>query len=56
MGESENYGLTRGAATGLGLQNLGRDLGEELPLVVKSDSSTAIGVAQRRGPGKIKNA
>ena len=54
-GESEWYGIVKGAAVGLGLQSLLRDWGLELKLEVLSDSSAARGMSQRQGLGKMRH-
>ena len=42
-------------AQGLGLQALARDLGFEVALTLHSDATAAIGIARRRGMGKIRH-
>ena len=54
-GESEYYGLVRGGSVGLGTRSLLRDLGVDMRLVVHSDASAALGIAQRRGTGKVRH-
>ena len=54
-GESEYYGLTKGAALGLGLQAILEDWGVKVTLVVASDSSAAKGFASRRGLGRQRH-
>ena len=54
-GEAEFYGVVRAASRGIGLQQLFRSLGLEKDVKIWSDSSAAIGVAQRRGCGKIRH-
>ena len=41
-GEAEFNGVVRGAGIGLGYQSLLKDLGQELPVRVWTDSSAAI--------------
>ena len=53
--EAELTGISKGAAQGLGLQTIGRDLGIEMPLVVMSDATAAIGISRRRGLGKVRH-
>ena len=50
-GEAEFYGVVRGAGQGLGYQSLIADLGLSLPLRMWTDSSAAIGICSRQGPG-----
>ena len=54
-GESEYYGIVKGAAAGLGAQSLLQDWGLTLPVEVLSDSSAARGHVQRRGLGKMRH-
>ena len=54
-GESEWHGITKAAAEGLGVQAGIHDLGDELSLEVRSDSSAALGIGLRRGLGKLKH-
>ena len=42
-------------AQGLGLQALARDLGFEVALTLHSDATAAVGIARRRGMGKIQH-
>ena len=59
-GEAETYGLVKACSRALGFKNLAQDLGfgrhgEELAFDVATDSSAAIGIAERRGAGKIRH-
>ncbi len=54
-GEAEFTGVVRGAGIGLGCQSLLRDLGQELPVRVWTDSSAAIGICTRQGLGKLRH-
>ena len=54
-GESEFYGVVRGAGQGLGYQALLKDLGIEVPLRVWTDSSASIGICSRQGLGKLRH-
>ena len=49
VGEAEYYAALKGAAEGLGVQALARDLGFELEVRLWSDSTSARGIACRRG-------
>ena len=55
--EAEYYGLVKGASQGIGLRNLARDLGVECfaAIQIASGASAAIGIAARRGAGKIRH-
>ena len=53
--EAELYALVAASAEGLGLCAYGRDLGIELKPRVFTDASAALGIAQRRGIGKLRH-
>ena len=53
--ESEWHALVRTASALIGLQNLAADLGRYLQPILKTDASAAIGIASRRGAGKIRH-
>ena len=54
-GEAELGGLCKGAANGIGLRSVARDLGIQLTLKVRSDATAALGIARRLGIGKIRH-
>ena len=54
-GEAELHGIAQGCAQGLGMQSLLKDLGWHLDLKVHSDATAAIGIARRKGLGKIRH-
>ena len=54
-GESELVGIGSGMAQALGLRSLAADMGWNLKLKVYSDATAAIGIAKRRGLGKIRH-
>ena len=54
-GEAELHGICMGAQQGLGLQSICRDLGFAYKLRVHTDATAAIGIARRRGMGKIRH-
>ena len=54
-GEAELSGICAGAAQALGLQALATDMGWSLAIRVHSDATAAIGIANRRGLGKIRH-
>ena len=54
-GEAELSGICAGAAQALGIQALARDMGWHLEVRVHSDATAAIGIANRRGLGKIRH-
>ena len=53
--EAELTGISKGAAQGLGLQSIAKDLGITLALGIKSDATAAIGISRRRGLGKVRH-
>ena len=53
-GESELHGIASGCAKALGVQSLMRDMGWTMPITVHSDATAAIGIARRKGLGKIR--
>ena len=55
VGESEFYAAVKTACRVLGLQQLFRDLGIELPVRLGTDSSSAKGMASRRGAGGVRH-
>ena len=55
VGEAEYAAMVSGSAEGLGLKSLLKDLGWEMDVVIKTDSSTAQAVASRRGLGKLRH-
>ena len=54
-GEAELCGVIRGSGMGLGFQSLMKDLGQEMPIRVWTDSSAAIGICTRQGLGKLRH-
>ena len=54
-GEAEFNGVVRGAGIGLGYQSILRDLGQEIPIRVWTDSSASIGICTRQGLGKLRH-
>ena len=54
-GEAELSGIGAGIAQGLGIQSICRDLGYTYKLRVHTDATAAIGIARRRGMGKIRH-
>ena len=54
-GEAELGGIAKGMAESLGLQSICRDIGMELRIRVHSDATAAIGIAKRRGLGRIRH-
>ena len=54
-GEAEFNGVVRGSGAGLGYKSLLRDLGQELPLRVWTDSSAALGICSRQGLGRLRH-
>ena len=54
-GEAEYYGLVKGASQAMGLRSLAADLGIDLSICLKTDSSAAKGIASRNGLGKVRH-
>ena len=53
--EAELSGIGSGIAQALGIQSIARDLGMDMRLRVHTDATAAIGIACRRGLGKIRH-
>ena len=53
--EAELTGICKGAAQSLGLQSLAADLGIKLSVTIMTDATAAIGIARRRGLGKVRH-
>ena len=53
-GEAELAGIGQGMAMALGIKSLAQDMNWSFKLRVHSDATAAIGIAKRRGLGKIK--
>jgi len=54
-GEADYYGIVKGGSNSLGMRSLMNDLGVSISIHIKSDASAAIGIASRRGLGKIRH-
>jgi hypothetical protein len=54
-GEAELSGIGSGMAQALGVQSLCADMGWQLKPRLHSDATAAIGIAKRRGLGKIRH-
>lgn len=54
-GEAELHGIAKGISHAIGMQSLCKDLGWSYKLRVHSDAVAAIGIARRRGLGKIRH-
>ena len=54
-GEAELNGIARGAAHGLGFKRMATDLGFTFGINLHSDAIAAIGIARRRGVGRIRH-
>ena len=54
-GEAELHGIAMGCAQALGIQSLMRDMGWHATIIVHSDATAAIGIARRKGLGKIRH-
>lgn len=54
-GEAEFYGVVRASGIALGHQSLLKDLGYQIPVRIRTDSSAAIGICQRQGLGRLRH-
>ena len=54
-GEAELHGIAAGAAQAIGIQTILKDVGFSMKLVIYSDATAAIGIARRKGMGKIRH-
>ena len=54
-GEAELHGISKGFSHALGIQALARDLGFDSKIRVHSNAAAAIGIARRRGLGRIRH-
>ena len=53
-GESEFYGIVKVATMGIGTESTFKDLGLEVEVQVKTDSSAARSISPRRGAGRVR--
>ena len=54
-GEAEYYGLVKGSSNAVGLRSISADMGIDMSIKVKTDSSAAKGIASRSGLGKVRH-
>ena len=54
-GEAELHGIAYGAAQALGIQSLLKDAGWKVDVHLHSDATAAIGIARRKGLGKVRH-
>ena len=54
-GEAEYYGLVRAGSQALGAKGMLLDLGLKVGIELRNDASAAIGIACRRGLGKVRH-
>ena len=54
-GENSLHGIAKGMQNGLGFQSMARDISIHRRLRVHSDATAAIGIARRRGLGKLRH-
>ena len=54
-GEAELHGIAHGAAQALGIRSLMKDMGWNIAINLHSDATAAIGIARRKGLGKIRH-
>ena len=53
--ESELHGIANGNQVALGMKSMFSDLNIDIPLRIHSDATAAIGIARRRGLGKLRH-
>ena len=53
--EAELYATVTAASEGLGLSSMARDFGLEIRATIHVDASAAIGIAELKGLGKVRN-
>ena len=54
-GEAEYYGIVKGATIVMGMQSMLRDFGVNVGILISTDASAAVGIASRRGLGKVRH-
>ena len=54
-GEAELKGIVKGAAEGIGMQNIAKDLSIHYDIHLYTDSSAAMGMVARKGMGKVRH-
>ena len=54
-GEAEYYGLVKGSSHAMGIRSLAADMGVDMSIRVRTDSSAAKGIASRAGLGKVRH-
>ena len=54
-GEAEYYGAVRGASQALGVKAMMKDMGVDIGVQVYIDASAAMGIASRRGMGRVRH-
>ena len=54
-GEAELHGISAGIAQAIGVQTILKDLGFAVKIVIHSDATAAIGIAKRKGMGRIRH-
>ena len=53
-GEAEYYAALKGASMALGFRSMAADLGEDVKIVLRSDSSAALEIVGRQGLEKLR--
>ena len=54
-GESEYYALVKASSLAIGLQNMLADVNMAMTINVRADAISAIGIASRRGLGRVRH-
>ena len=55
IGRGRYYGLVKAGSQSLGMKGVLKDMGQDVAIDVRSDASAAIGIAKRRGVGKVRH-
>ena len=54
-GEAEFYGLVRAGTMGIGIRGILKEMGLDAKIRICTDASAALGIANRRGVGKVRH-
>ena len=54
-GEADYYAMVKGASSGIGIQAMMEEMNIKVGLRLNTDASAAVGIAMRRGVGKVKH-
>ena len=54
-GEAEHYAAPKGSSMALGFRSMAADLGEDIKIALRNDSSVALGIGGRQGLRKLRH-